>query len=112
VVSRGQLLVLGMKDNAMQYRVRRGGPWQDVVPGVYVAATGVPSLSQKEMAALLYAGPGSLITGPMALMHHWREPAKVAEMIRGALNRGLTRPPLPIRTIPCPGSIQWMSLST
>ena len=30
-----------------------------------------------------------------------REPAKVAEMIKGALNRGLTRPPLPIRTIPC-----------
>jgi hypothetical protein len=30
-----------------------------------------------------------------------REPAKVAEMIRGALNRGRTRPRLPIRTIPC-----------
>ena len=28
VVSRGQLLTLGMKDNAMQYRARRGGPWQ------------------------------------------------------------------------------------
>ena len=35
-----------------------------------------------------------------------REPAKVAEMIKGALHRGLTRPPLPIRTVPCPGSIQ------
>jgi hypothetical protein len=30
-----------------------------------------------------------------------REPAKVARMIQGALDRGLTRPPLPIRTIPC-----------
>ena len=29
-----------------------------------------PSLAQKEMAALLYAGPGSLITGPVALMHY------------------------------------------
>ena len=28
--------------------------------------------------------------------------AKVAEMIKGALDRGLTRPPLPIRTIPLP----------
>jgi hypothetical protein len=28
VASRGQLLGLGMKDNAMQYRVRAGGPWQ------------------------------------------------------------------------------------
>ena len=35
-----------------------------------------------------------------------REPTKVAELIRGALERGLARPPLPIRTIPCPGSIQ------
>lgn len=70
VASRGQLLAVGMKDNAMQYRVRRGGPWQTLLPGIYLTASGVPSLSQKEMAALLYAGPGSLITGPMALMHH------------------------------------------
>lgn len=32
------------------------------------------------------------------------EPAKVAQMIKGALDRGLARPPLLIRTIPCPGS--------
>jgi hypothetical protein len=70
VVSRCQLLTLGMKDYAMQYRVRRGGPWQTLLPGVYLGASGVPSLPQKEMAALLYAGPGSVITGSMALMHH------------------------------------------
>src|SRR5215475_8774379 len=70
VVSRGQLLSFGMTDNAMQYRLRRGGPWQTLLPGVYLGASGVPSLSQKEMAALLYAGPGSVVTGPMALMHH------------------------------------------
>jgi hypothetical protein len=58
VVSRAQLLALGMKDNAMQYRLRRGGPWQTLLPGVYLAASGMPSFSQKEMAALLYAGPG------------------------------------------------------
>jgi hypothetical protein len=70
VATRGQLLTLGLKDNAVQYRVRAGGPWQTLLPGVYLAATGVPSFPQKEMAALLYAGPGSLITGPVALMHH------------------------------------------
>ena len=76
VVSRGQLLVLGMKDNAMQWRVRAGGPWQVLLPGVYLSLTGAPNLPQKEMAALLYAGPGSLITGPVALMHHGlRNPA-------------------------------------
>jgi hypothetical protein len=70
VASRGQLLTLGLKDNAMQYRVRAGGPWQTLLPGVYLTGTGVPSFPQKEMATLLYAGPGSLITGPVALMHH------------------------------------------
>jgi hypothetical protein len=29
------------------------------------------------------------------------EPAQVVEMIRGTLERGRMRPPLPIRTIPC-----------
>jgi very-short-patch-repair endonuclease len=36
-------------------------------PGVYVAHTGVPSAEQKDMAALLYAGPGSVLTGMAAL---------------------------------------------
>src|SRR6185437_8433581 len=57
VVSRGQLLKLGMSDRAMQYRLRRGGPWQMLLPGVYLAASGIPSVSQKELAAMLYAGP-------------------------------------------------------
>lgn len=70
VVSRGQLLGLGMKDNAMQWRVRAGGPWQALLPGVYLGLTGAPNLLQKEMAALLYAGPRSLVTGPAALMYH------------------------------------------
>jgi hypothetical protein len=70
VVSRAQLLALGMSDRAMQYRVRSGGPWHTLLPGVYLAANGIPSVSQKELAAMLYAGPGSIITGPMALLHH------------------------------------------
>ncbi len=69
VISRSQLLTLGMSDHAMQYRIRRGGPWQTLLPGVYLGVSGAPNLPQKEMAALLYAGPGSLITGPVALLH-------------------------------------------
>jgi hypothetical protein len=70
VASREQLLGLGIKDNAIQYRSRQGGPWQVLLPGIYLAASGVPSPSQREVAALLYAGPGSLITGPRALGHY------------------------------------------
>jgi hypothetical protein len=70
VVSRGQLLTLGMTDNAMQYRIRSRGPWQTLLPGVYLGVSGAPSPLQRQMAALLYAGPGSLITGPAALVHY------------------------------------------
>jgi hypothetical protein len=34
-----------------------------------------------------------------------REPAKVTKLIKGALERGLNRSPLPIRTIPCESSV-------
>jgi hypothetical protein len=70
VVSRGQLRSLGMTDNAMQWRVRSGGPWQALLPGVYLGVSGAPNLPQMEMAALLYAGRSSLITGPAALLHY------------------------------------------
>ena len=42
VVSRGQLLTLGMTDRAMQYRVRADGPWQVLLPGVYLGVSGAP----------------------------------------------------------------------
>jgi hypothetical protein len=32
------------------------------------------------------------------------EPAEVARLIKNSLEHGLQRPPLPIRTIPCPES--------
>jgi hypothetical protein len=41
-----------------------------VLPGVYLAVTGTPTQAQNEIAALLYAGPGSVITGLAALRHH------------------------------------------
>jgi hypothetical protein len=70
LVTRGQLLALGVTDRVMQYRVRAGGPWQALLPGVYLGVSGEPNLLQKQMAALLYAGPDSLITGPVALLHY------------------------------------------
>ncbi len=44
-----------------------------------------------------------------------RERAEVVRMIKNALDSGTNRPPLPIRTIPCPDSpaaSQWLSLRT
>ncbi len=70
VISRRQALVAGVTDNALRHRLRPAGPWRGLLPGVYMAATGAPTTLQQEMAALLYAGPGSVITGPAALRSH------------------------------------------
>src|SRR5450631_3537618 len=47
LVTRGQLLALGVTDRVMQYRVRAGGPWQALLPGVYLGVSGEPNLLQK-----------------------------------------------------------------
>jgi hypothetical protein len=70
VISRRQALAAGVTDNALRHRLRLGGPWRGLLPGVYMAATGAPTTLQQEMAALLYAGPGSVITGSAALRSH------------------------------------------
>jgi hypothetical protein len=70
VVSREQASGCGISDSALRYRIRRGGPWQRLLPGVYLTATGQPTWDECQIAALLFAGPGSLITGPAALLNY------------------------------------------
>jgi len=67
VVSRSQALACGLTDNAMRHRLRPGGPWQVLLPGVYLAVTGTATTDQREMGALLLAGPASALTGDAAL---------------------------------------------
>ena len=66
IVSRAQALS-GMTEAALRHRLRPGGPWRIVLPGIYLATAGLPTVGQREMAALLYCGPGSAITGMAAL---------------------------------------------
>ena len=54
VISRDQATACGMTPRALRHRIRAGGPWQRLLPGVYLAATGTPTLIQNEIAALLY----------------------------------------------------------
>jgi very-short-patch-repair endonuclease len=56
-----------MTRDALAHRLRPGGPWQRLLPGTYLAVTGTPTFNQKEMAALVYAGPRSVLTGRAAL---------------------------------------------
>ena len=76
VITRGQAAAAGLTKHALRHRLRLEGPWQGLLPGVYLAATGTPTLIQQEMAAQLYAGRGSMITGLAAVrLHHIRGPA-------------------------------------
>jgi hypothetical protein len=70
VLSREQALACGITRHGLEHRLRAGGPWQKVLPGVYLTVTGAPTDTQRQVAALLYAGPESLITGLSAVGFH------------------------------------------
>ena len=70
VISRKQALTCGMSPEEIRHRIRPDGPWQRLVAGVYLAATGTPTRRQLEVAALQCAGTSSVLTGVGALLHH------------------------------------------
>lgn len=69
VVSREQALG-EMSRHALGYRLRPEGPWRRLLPGIYLTVTGAPTQQQLEMAAALYAGPQSAVTGAAALRYY------------------------------------------
>jgi hypothetical protein len=70
ILTRGQARSCGLTDRAIDYRLRNSGPWQVLLPGVYQTWTGQAGSAQRQTAALLYAGPASMITGSFALIAH------------------------------------------
>lgn len=70
VIAREQALACGMTKQMIRYRIRTGGPWRRLLPGVYVTVTGSVTFRQREMAALLHAGSRSVITGLAAARRH------------------------------------------
>jgi hypothetical protein len=70
VLNRDQAISGGLSESALRHRIRRDGPWQRLLPGVYLAATGQPTREQRLIAAMLFAGPESLISGPAALQNY------------------------------------------
>lgn len=70
IVTRAQAIECGMSFSALRYRVRDDGPWRQVLPGVYATHAGPLTPDQRDIAALLYAGPASVITGAAALRRY------------------------------------------
>jgi hypothetical protein len=76
VVSRAQVLKSGLSRHALAHRLRVGGPWRLLLPGIYLTVSGTATLEQREMAAMLYGGPKAVITGSAAL---WYRPVTLPE---------------------------------
>ncbi len=75
VITRRQALQCGVPHSTVENWVGPGAKWQKMLPGVYSAVTGKPTQQQRHVAALLYAGPESVITGPCAIrLHRLRSP--------------------------------------
>lgn len=67
VITRSQALSCGVPGSTISQWIRPGGKWQKMLPAVYLALTGTPAIPQRHMAAQLYGGPGSVITGAAAI---------------------------------------------
>jgi len=70
VISRSQALACGLTVAALRHRTRPSGPWRILLPAVYLVDAREPTIPQREVAAMLYAGEGSMITGIAALWRH------------------------------------------
>jgi hypothetical protein len=70
VIGRNQALACGMSAEAVRYKLRPGGPWQVVLPGVYLTHGGRLNTSERVAAAFVYAGSAVAITGVVALARH------------------------------------------
>lgn len=70
VVSREQVYACALTGSALRHRIRPDGPWQTVLPGVFLTSQGAMTARQRATAAYLYGGPGMAITGRAALAWH------------------------------------------
>jgi len=70
LITRPQALAAGLTKGALRGRVGTSGPWQVVLPGLYLSHKGGLTSAQQEVAAALYAGDGCVLTGMTALEVH------------------------------------------
>src|SRR5690349_15016351 len=80
LITRSQPLGGGMPGGALRGRLRPDGPWRVVLPGIYLVHNGGLTVGQRGLAAVLYGGRDSVITGPAALARYGVR-APVSEVI-------------------------------
>lgn len=60
----------GIARSTVTHRCRAGGPWRLLLPGIVLLHNGPPTRADRRRAALLHAGPSSVLTGLDALDLH------------------------------------------
>ncbi|GAA4918108.1 hypothetical protein ACFPM3_33275 [Streptomyces coeruleoprunus] len=76
-----QLHDIGCASYAVADHCRPAGPWQRVLPRVILLHSTPPTPHQRLRAALLYAGPNTLLTGPAALALYGIVPLEELERV-------------------------------
>jgi len=79
VVSRVQLVRSGV--SRAQIRWQLGRTWRLLLPGIILLSPSLPTGPQRHVAALLYAGPESWLSGPTALQLHGGPAAGVSRRV-------------------------------
>jgi hypothetical protein len=79
LITAAQLAEIGMHGSTASRR-SLGGMWTRVLPGVHLVDGGQPSRHQRELAALLYAGECSMLTGLTALRHRGIRAVRLQEV--------------------------------
>lgn len=86
LVTAAQLAELGVSTSVSSRRTA-GGMWTRVLPGVHLVDGGRPVRRQRELAALLYAGDPSLLTGTTGLRLYGVRALRLQEVADDAPDR-------------------------
>ncbi|MEJ2868899.1 hypothetical protein WCD74_14095 [Actinomycetospora sp. OC33-EN08] len=72
---------LGVPQRTSYRRCQEDGPWLPMLPGILKLTTGPPTRRQRQIAALLHAGEGAMITGPGGLRLHGMRRAEETDTV-------------------------------
>jgi hypothetical protein len=100
VVNREQLLAAGVTPGELRWRL--GRTWRVILPGVVLLEAGLPSIDQRLIGSLLFAGPASWLAGPTAAALHGVRGVPPL----GASQRVYVQVPAPLR----PRDVMWLSI--
>lgn len=70
VIGIDELVAQGVPERTAYRRTQEDGPWQLLAPATFLLSNGEPSYRQLEIAALVYAGEGAMITGIGGARHY------------------------------------------